>query len=334
VEILQQLENRQQERQRDVCLVLAAQLDYQRLAIVVELRRRQNTVNSSFTSLNTVSTRLEPQQRYDKNAGTGWDLHPGDHANFVSDPVTLQTGDKIKGRRKKKKKKKTKKTNEVSKQRQTKRGKSRNSMNSHTAIGRTSVQADTPFGHSADMDEIPVLAPLEKPRQTTHISRDDPRMLPREDPLEEASVQQIIDHRWREAENGEMQAQFRVRWVGTGPEEDEWLDRYELEEAEDPVPELLFKYESQFVSLQAGNVSALNAQVGAENKAQDVLLPLRTVKDNMDQNLPAYAEGAAKENMQTQNDHQNNTNMLFDDPVFQNRYVELRKEIEERIKQM
>jgi hypothetical protein len=66
--------------------------------------------------------------------------------------------------------------------------------------------------------------------------------------LEEAEVKAVVGHRRKPSGaagggNELVEYQYRVRWHDAGPEEDEWVERDELADAEDPAPALLQEYE-------------------------------------------------------------------------------------------
>jgi hypothetical protein len=66
--------------------------------------------------------------------------------------------------------------------------------------------------------------------------------------LEEAEVEAVVGHRFKPRSESSgagplSECQYRVRWRGAGAEEDEWVERDELAEAEDPSPALLEEYE-------------------------------------------------------------------------------------------
>lgn len=71
------------------------------------------------------------------------------------------------------------------------------------------------------------------------------------DDLEEAQVEKLISHKYYErgggggsGGRGDRCVQYLVRWQGLGQEEDEWVEREELVEAEEPVPRMVAEYDA------------------------------------------------------------------------------------------
>lgn len=78
----------------------------------------------------------------------------------------------------------------------------------------------------------------------------------------EMEVERIIAERWKTSKGGRRIKEYRIRFVGLGPEEDEWKSRQGLRNA----PDLLSEWDSLAMNNKEGRVTRDKSDINAKTQ--------------------------------------------------------------------